>query len=140
MPGRSSDLVFRADEVFANSEPIAHHHFRKFYEENLRYEGSKLCVASSEVPDRAIGNAGGPKNERELCKIVRDKLWSALKNAGSLNGPKNDRELDMRYARANNLQEMDVNSTAGEILQKSNDLFQSAQKPLVVLKLYYVSR
>ena len=113
MPGRSSDLEFRADEVFANSEPIAHHHFRKFYEENLRYEGSKLCVASSEAPDRAIENAGGPKN---------------------------DRELDMHYARANNLQEMDVNSTAGEILQISNDLFPSAQKPLVVLKLYYVSR
>ena len=46
---------------------------------------------------------------------------------------------DEYYAYENDLQQIDLNSTAGQILQRSNDLFQ-VQKPLVVLKMRYVKR
>ena len=46
---------------------------------------------------------------------------------------------DHYYGLAYDLQEIDMKSTAGEVLQKSKELFPLAQKPFVVVKLFYVS-
>ena len=47
---------------------------------------------------------------------------------------------DARYATEDDLQEIDLNSTAGQIIQRSNDLFASVQRPLVVLKMSYETK
>ena len=45
-------------------------------------------------------------------------------------------DVEPYYVKADNLQEMNLNSTAGEIIQRSKELFPSAEKTLVILKLF----
>ena len=51
---------------------------------------------------------------------------------------------DRDYAYRVDLQEIDLNSTAGQILQRNRNLFPSVRddglRPLVVLKMRYVKR
>ena len=46
---------------------------------------------------------------------------------------------DVPYATEDILLEIDLDSTAGKIVQRSNDLFPPVQRPLVVLKTHYVT-
>ena len=46
---------------------------------------------------------------------------------------------DYNYGSADDLHEIDLYSTAGEIFQNSKKMFPLAEKPLVIVKLFYVS-
>ena len=47
---------------------------------------------------------------------------------------------DDYYASTSDVVEIDLNSTAGEVRQKFNSRFPESIKPMVILKLYYVTR
>ena len=47
---------------------------------------------------------------------------------------------DHYYGCADDLHEIDLDLTVGEVIQMSKELFPSAEKPLVIVKMFYVSK
>ena len=47
---------------------------------------------------------------------------------------------DYYYESADDLQKIDMDLTAGEVIQKAKELFPFTEKPLVIVKMFYVSK
>ena len=112
-----------------------------YIDNNLKYVSDRKV--NTNIPeDNKVIEWNGEGNYDDYIRSLRERqlrnlLFECAKVYIAVSNPE---LLDHYYAGNSDIEEFDPNSTAKEVYQQFHSRFPESVKPMIILKLYYVTR